>query len=270
MPTVPEFFSFLSDDFSTNVLQFLEFHKGVTNVKFHERTAVSMNAMSTWEKMHYPYLLPEDYKRFASISDGLLLRWDFLFQDDTLPLGCMHLNELVNVKPVELDSQIDRFAFDEASFPPELATKLTERKLWRAFDLDHKCPNGQVALIYNCGYNNPQVWFKDLGCGWNFIASSFTDYFRLLITHLGLPNWQYAFCPMGIDPVSKQWFRFLAPERFAIDMEHHRAKGKKRPQHGNAVTHTQRGGRRQVRLGQHRQAFKASKSKSQEAGQGTE
>ena len=57
-----------------------EFRKGVTNVKFHERAAVSISAILTWEKMHYPYLLPEDYKRFISISDGLLLRWDFLFQ----------------------------------------------------------------------------------------------------------------------------------------------------------------------------------------------
>lgn len=37
--------------------------------------------------------------------------------------------------------------------------------------------------------------------------------------HLGLPNWQMAFTDFGLDPVSKQWFRFLSPERLAIDLK---------------------------------------------------
>ena len=37
--------------------------------------------------------------------------------------------------------------------------------------------------------------------------------------HLGLPHWQYAFTQVGLDPQSLQWFRFLSPERLAIDIE---------------------------------------------------
>lgn len=55
--------------------------------------------------------------------------------------------------------------------------------------------------------------------------------------HLGIPNWyalvhvyiynetrltaairHYAFTNVGLDPFSYQWFRFLSPERLAIDI----------------------------------------------------
>jgi len=40
--------------------------------------------------------------------------------------------------------------------------------------------------------------------------------------HLGIPNWQYAFTKAGLDPQTMQWFRFLIPERLAIDIENRR------------------------------------------------
>ena len=40
--------------------------------------------------------------------------------------------------------------------------------------------------------------------------------------HLGLPNWQYAFTQVGLDAQTLQWFRFLSPERLAIDIENRR------------------------------------------------
>lgn len=58
-----------------------------------------------------------------------------------------------------------------------------------------------------------------MSCKWFFIANTFTDYFRLMIMHLGLPNWHYAFTEVGLDPQTLQWFRFLSPERLAIDIE---------------------------------------------------
>jgi len=43
-----------------------------------------------------------------------------------------------------------------------------------------------------------------------------------MIMHLGLPNWHYAFTQVGLDPQTLQWFRFLSPERLAIDIENRR------------------------------------------------
>ena len=41
--------------------------------------------------------------------------------------------------------------------------------------------------------------------------------------HLGIPNWHYAFTQVGLDPQTLQWFRFLSPERLAIDIENRRS-----------------------------------------------
>ena len=37
--------------------------------------------------------------------------------------------------------------------------------------------------------------------------------------HLGIPGWKYAFTKVGLDPQTLKWFRFLTPERLAIDIE---------------------------------------------------
>ena len=62
-----------------------------------------------------------------------------------------------------------------------------------AFDIDSKVKGGRLALLYKGAMSKPQVWFQDNSCKWYFIANTFTDYFRLMIMHLGLPHWQYAF-----------------------------------------------------------------------------
>ena len=106
-----------------------------------------------------------------------------------------------------------------------------------AFEIDATSGQSRVALVYGvnrlgstdikqntaggdsnrslsrgttqCG---PQVWFQDKGGRWFFIANSFMDYFRLMVTHLGLPGWQYAYTDVGLDPICKQWFNYLMPK----------------------------------------------------------
>ena len=73
------------------------------------------------------------------------------------------------------------------------------RREIRAFDLDNTCTSGRVALLYADGPQRPQVWFQDLSGCWHFIAKSFTDYFRLMVMHLGIPNWHYIFTEIGLD-----------------------------------------------------------------------
>ena len=78
----------------------------------------------------------------------------------------------------------------------------------RVVDLDTKCEGGRVCLV-PCGRAEMQVWFQDLACRWSFIANSFTDYFRLMVLHLGLPRWQYAYTEVGLDPIARQWARSM-------------------------------------------------------------
>lgn len=104
--------------------------------------------------------------------------------------------------------------------------------------MDSKVKDGRLALMYRDNHDKPQVWFQDLSCSWFFIANTFTDYFRLMIMHLGLPHWQYAFTQVGLDPQTEQWFRFLSPERLAIDMENQEMMARKNKNRGAKVTFT--------------------------------
>eukprot|EP00762_Andalucia_godoyi_P000047 ANDGO_02300.mRNA.2 hypothetical protein GUITHDRAFT_142064 len=88
-----------------------------------------------------------------------------------------------------------------------------------AFDLDVTCLCGRLCLLFNRGPSLPQVWLFDLGCQWHFVANSFTDYFRLLIMHLGIPNWQYIFTDCGLDSVTQQWMRLFSPQRLQYNLE---------------------------------------------------
>jgi tubulin polyglutamylase complex subunit 2 len=47
---------------------------------------------------------------------------------------------------------------------------------------------------------------------WHFLTDTFTAYYRLLITHLGLPQWQYAFTSYGISPQAKVREEYLSSE----------------------------------------------------------
>lgn len=47
------------------------------------------------------------------------------------------------------------------------------------------------------------VWFLDRSLYWHYLTPSFTAYYRLMITHLGLPEWQYNFTPYGPSPQAK-------------------------------------------------------------------
>lgn len=158
-------------------------------------------------------------KSFFLISDGLLLRWNIILfgdgQNQGIPLGNMHVNSLEHIVPYDYDSPIDE--------------NLTRFKFDKVFVLDSNTADGKVALVYlknsdslaeqqDYLHKNPQIWFQDLSLQWHFIANTFTEYFRLLVMHLGLPHWQYAYTQVGIDPLSRQWFRFLIPERLAIDL----------------------------------------------------
>jgi hypothetical protein len=63
------------------------------------------------------------------------------------------------------------------------------------------------------------VWFQDPAARWWFLAKSFSAYFRLAHANLGLPNWQARATDVGMDPDSNAWFRWMAPQTLALDVE---------------------------------------------------
>ena len=57
-------------------------------------SGVAEATLMKWEEENTPYKLPEDYKAFLQISDGLCLTWKIQKNDQLFPLGCIHLNRL--------------------------------------------------------------------------------------------------------------------------------------------------------------------------------
>ncbi|KAK6321017.1 hypothetical protein J4Q44_G00079930 [Coregonus suidteri] len=75
----------------------------------------------------------------------------------------------------------------------------------RIFELDPCSENGKVCLVYkDCTKGvvalQCEVWFLDHSLYWHYLTPSFTAYYRLMITNLGLPEWQYVFTPYGPRP----------------------------------------------------------------------
>lgn len=69
------------------MISFLENHIGITDVEFIERTGVAESTISKWEEENAPYKLPDDFKAFLQISDGLSLNWKIKKNDMVYNLG---------------------------------------------------------------------------------------------------------------------------------------------------------------------------------------
>ncbi len=46
---------------------------------------------------------------------------------------------------------------------------------------------------------NAQIWFLDPSFHWHFLAPTFSHYYRMMLFHLGLPEWEYRFTTFGIS-----------------------------------------------------------------------
>lgn len=63
-------------------------HTGISDVEFNsERQGVAEVSLTKWEEDNTPYKLPDDYKAFLQISDGLSLNWKIKKNDQIYPLG---------------------------------------------------------------------------------------------------------------------------------------------------------------------------------------
>jgi hypothetical protein len=92
------------DNISLSVISFLENHVGISDVEFNsDRQGVAEVSLTKWEEENAPYKLPDDYKAFLQISDGLSLTWKIKKNDQIYPLGCMHLNRLRDIKAIKED-----------------------------------------------------------------------------------------------------------------------------------------------------------------------
>lgn len=142
------------------VISFLENHIGITSVDFVERPGCADITIQKWEEDNAPIKLPEDYKAFLQISDGLQLGWKIKKNDQILELGSMNLNRLREIKRI----QGEKFRFGTLGEPDEDSSDDDEldEEIY-AYEIDTKCKGGRLALIYTDvqkdSQSKPQIWF---------------------------------------------------------------------------------------------------------------
>ncbi|CAH3138253.1 unnamed protein product [Pocillopora meandrina] len=208
---------------------FSEKKPGVTDFRLLDRRQAEKHIIFTWE-MKNMCILPEDLKSFFLTTNGLLIQWSIKFDGSVLPLGKMELNPVTGLvllskatsisddKPSLADLDTDS---DEEDGQGHIKPHFDNR--CKVFELDACDSYGKVCLVYKdikagVTTGQPEIWFLDRSLEWWYLALSFTDYFRMMIVHLGLPLWQYLFTATGLSPETKQWFNLYAPTRLAMDM----------------------------------------------------
>ena len=215
----------LYDRISLGIVRSLEKRTGVTDVKLLDRKPADPARIVDWEQEH-TCILPDDIKNFYITTDGLLLCWSVKFNGSVTPLGRMEVNPLANLKRITMPESSKQGTTqsvsveDTESDDEDSKSRPNCSQIEKAFEIDACCSHGKVCLVYESEQNtDPKIWFLDRAVRWHFLATSFMEYFRLMVMHLGLPQWQYAFTDIGLSPMSKQWFNLYAPVRLAIDDE---------------------------------------------------
>ncbi|XP_044776855.1 tubulin polyglutamylase complex subunit 2 isoform X2 [Neomonachus schauinslandi] len=176
------------------ITRILESSPGVTEVTIIEKPPAERHMISSWEQKNN-CVLPEDVKNFYLMTNGFHMTWS------------VKLDDLEDDALEASENQPEKPHFDSRSV---------------IFELDPCNGNGKVCLVYKRGKpalaQDAEIWFLDRALYWHFLTDSFTAYYRLLITHLGLPQWQYAFTSYGISPQAKQWFNMYKPITYNTDL----------------------------------------------------
>ena len=76
-----------------------EFIGGLTFVLLCD-IGVAEVTITKWEEENVPFKLPDDFKAFLQISDGLSLNWKIKKNDMVFNLGMMHLNKLREIRRI--------------------------------------------------------------------------------------------------------------------------------------------------------------------------
>ncbi|XP_067090622.1 tubulin polyglutamylase complex subunit 2 isoform X1 [Osmerus mordax] len=222
----------VAERLTLGITRMLESMPGVMDIRFVEREPAEKRSLLSWEQNNN-CALPEDFRDFYLTTDGLTLTWSVKLDNEPVPVGCMVVNSITKLKPLSQSSSLFslpsaptladlHYGEDETEEPDVGLAKPCFDSRSRIFELDPCNGNGKVCLVYkDCAKGvvaqQCDVWFLDRSLYWHYMTPTFTAYYRLMITHLGLPEWQYSFTPYGLSPQAKQWAALYQPLTFHCD-----------------------------------------------------
>ncbi|OCU02747.1 hypothetical protein XELAEV_18008515mg [Xenopus laevis] len=213
-----------TEKLTLGISKILESSPGISEVKFDERAPAERHLIVSWEQRNSCFL-PDDLKNFYLMTDGFLMSWSVKLDDSTVQVGSMVINSISDLLRLGGSSV---YALPNAPTLADLEDEPEEEGCLEQphfdsrnviFELDPCSSNGKVCLVYKTSESggaasDPEIWFLDRALYWHFLTHNFTSYYRLLLSHLGLPQWQYAFTSYGLSPQAKQWFNTYRPITF--------------------------------------------------------
>ncbi|KAF4524981.1 hypothetical protein B566_EDAN011909 [Ephemera danica] len=183
-----------------------------------------------------------EFVRYLPCERMSLTSWE---QREVLPIGNMRINQIADLRRIGgFKSQ------EDGECPTPLDVEMCHQQIQRSltngpipnfgtkckiFELDPCQGLGKVCLVYqnpgnisnppkdafqDLGIDQPKVWLLDRCFEWHFIAEDFTTYFRMMLVHKGLPQWQFKFTPIGLTPWAEQMFAMLAPQLLQPELDY--------------------------------------------------
>lgn len=221
----------LLEQLNIGVIRNLEKKTGVCKIELDQRAPADRHAVLMWEQRNGCFL-PEDLKNFYLTTDGFKLTWSVKLDNGPTPVGKLYINRVSqltriagnvaasHVNPTLLDLEGDSDNEDEATGleKPSMDSRC------KIYELDACDGYGRVCLVFKeskagGSYPKIEVWFLDRSLRWHYLAESFMAYFRLMLMHLGLPQWQYGITDIGLSQQAQQWFNMYASTRLELDRE---------------------------------------------------
>eukprot|EP01031_Cornospumella_fuschlensis_P036532 gene36532-44318_t len=217
------------------VISYLETFPEIRAVAFQGNDPAQGSEIITWERKNSPFKLPADVKAFYSMFNGFNLSWSVEIGEKTETIGEMRINKLDNVVKNATEFFVQEYLPEDVPPPnPKLCTM---------FVIDSSCSLGEVVLLYrnsNSGATSslqlspgssgnassapeePEVWLLDHSAQLTFLCKSFTNYMRLMVTHLGIHGWQSVFFDVGWCLSTQHWMQMFCKERLIVD-RHYRS-----------------------------------------------
>ncbi|CAF1084415.1 unnamed protein product [Rotaria sp. Silwood1] len=197
------------DPATTAVINYLEQRTEIDRVHVKDRGTCSSDAFLRWEEKN-ECELPDDLKKFYTMSDGLEIRWS-IKTGNVIPtfIGKMYINSLNDLTRI-ISSGSKQTTVDELNDFIENDTPRFNSCAWYIYELDPCDGYGRVCLVYSPN-RDVSIWFMDRSLHFHRLASTFTDYYRLFLLHCGLPYWQYKYTDFGIPPYILHWYYAIVP-----------------------------------------------------------
>nr|XP_018909085.1 PREDICTED: tubulin polyglutamylase complex subunit 2 isoform X2 [Bemisia tabaci] len=201
----------------------------IKNIKFEKRPPCERAVIAAWEQ-RYTCILPDDVRQFYSSIDGFRLTWDFQYGDSLLPIGNMSINPICELQQIGKYSETSEETDTPSIYDVELMYRTNGLLADNVPSFGSSCSifvieklkydMGDICLVFNEQQEygeDPKICFMDTSYEWHLIADNFTQYFRMMLAHLGMPLWQLKLTPLGLSLEADSLISLIAPHLLQTD-----------------------------------------------------